>query len=398
MSNMATKSNRQELPAATGELANQLEGQPGFGPDQTGRALAQEVLDLPVVETATATRPKWQISPETRAKISAAKKSDKHYAYNKNIDQISAKAAVVSIEPGIEACVAIGSDQNQSDTGSDCPDLRNRDLKRQELEAIEAIYSQLDDQDRDIATRYYYGPDGQRPQTMEEIGQAYGRSYGWACHQLTRIRGGCSWDLRAGPRFKSGDRDKAEQLYQELDPVDDRESRQVLALRFGFDGHQPNTYMALENQYGHSWIWWWKRVTRLLAADAGLATLGHQRQSQKRRGADLELYHQLDPVDDQDARYFLAQRHGFDGHRPHSLDELGQCYDRSGKWAVDQLNRIRQGQRFIVGDSHWRPCFSSDQLLEARLIYDQLDPVADGLESELLALRYGFDDQSFKQL
>ena len=76
---MTTNNNRLKLEITrSGESVDSPEGQSGLAPELAGRALAHEVLDLPAVETATVTRPKRQVSPETRAKISAAKKGQTH--------------------------------------------------------------------------------------------------------------------------------------------------------------------------------------------------------------------------------------------------------------------------------------------------------------------------------
>ena len=263
-------------------------------------------------------------------------------------------------------------------------------LRPSELVRAQAIYDQLEGQDQDLIARRF-GFDGHNPHTYKEIGAAFGRSGGWAGYQTRRLIAGessytqlgrqtltVSLDANRGARLQPSELTQAQAIYDQLEGSD----QDLIARRFGFDGHGPHTYKEIGAVFGRSEGWAGYQTRRLIAGES----------ADKRRGGRFNpselaqaqaIYDQLEGPD-QD---LIARRFGFDGHDPHTYKEMGAAFGRSKLWAY------RQTKRLIAGESvdkfrgvRLRP----SELVRAQAIYDQLE----GQPRELIARRFGFDGYS----
>ena len=244
----------------------------------------------------------------------------------------------------------------------------------QELDQALTIYDQLEGQDQDLIARRF-GFDGHQPHTHKEIGAVFGHGTSWAETRTRRLIANEPVDKQRGGRFKPSELVQAQAIYDQLEGPD----RDLIARRFGLDGHDPHTYKEIEAVFGRSEGWAYRQTERLIANEP----------VDKQRGASLKpsklvqaqaIYDQLEGPD----RDLIARRFGFDGHDPHTYKEIGAMFGYSTNWARRRTRRLIANEPV---DKQRGGRFNPSELVQAQAIYDQLE----GQDQDLIARRFGLD-------
>ncbi len=276
--------------------------------------------------------------------------------------------------------------------GESVDKLRGASLKPSELAQAQAIYDQLEGQDRELIARRF-GFDGYQPHTLRDLGVVFGHSRGWAEDQPRRLIVGepsdtqldrqattVSLDASRGARFSPQELDQAQAIYDQLEGPD----RELIARRFGFDGYQPHTHKEIGAVFGCSRNWARIRTRRLIANEP-VDKLRRARLQPSELVQAQAIYDRLEGSD----RELIARRFGFDGYQPHTYKEIeAMMFGRSEGWARYQTRRLIASESLDPGFGHKAKLrLEPKNQARARDIYDQLE----GQPRELIARRFGFD-------
>ncbi len=122
---------------------------------------------------------------------------------------------------------------------------RGARFKPSELILAQAIYDRLDEPDRELIARRF-GFDGYQSHTYEEIGTVFGQSYDRMQTRIKKLITNEPADRSRGAQLETQEVVQALAIYDRLDEPD----RELIARRFGFDGHQPHTLKQLGPIFG----------------------------------------------------------------------------------------------------------------------------------------------------
>ena len=248
----------------------------------------------------------------------------------------------------------------------------------EEVTAAQQIYEQLEDAEDLQLLALRFGFDGEKRHTYKDLAQRVNKAKTSVRYNVCRLLECQDVWQTYGVLIDAEERQAAEVIYNQM-PAG--EERQIVALRFGFGGKRPHTYVEIGKLRNRSPMAVNNLVLHLLQSDK--VSLRRIIQKAEELLTAEKVYVLLK---DEESRKLLALRFAFGGKKRHTYEQIGQDYGRSRHWAKKRIDDLLAGKKSKTPSD---PHFQLSKQRAAWLIYNS--PA--GQENELLAMRYGFDGQ-----